>query len=268
MINICISGATGWTGAELVRGVLAATDMTLTGAVARRAAGQDIGTAIGDEAADVIVTPTLEQAFEQSCDVLIEYTHPDHGMANTIFAIERGVPVILGTTGLTAADIDRIDDAARASGVGVVTGNFALCAALAQHFSLFAAKYIEQFEIIDYAASTKPDAPSGTAGELAELLGDVRKPKLDLPIDQTIGPQEIRGATINGVQVHSVRLPSYLLSVESIFAQSGERLVIRHEAGSSAVPYVFGTLLAARRIGDITGVVRGLDKLLFAEESI
>jgi len=264
MLNICISGATGWTGAELVRGVLAAPDMNLSSAVARRAAGQDIGSAIGDEKAGVTVVATLEQALEQPCDVLIECTHPDFGMANTLFAVERGIPVVLGTTGLTATDFNIIDGAAQDAGVGVVTGNFALCAALAQHFSLFAAQHIEQFEVIDYASSTKPDAPSGTAGELAELLGDVRKPKLDLPIDETIGPQEIRGANINGVQVHSVRLPSYTLSVESVFAQQGERLVIRHEAGSSAVPYVFGTLMAARRIGEITGVVRRLDKLLFS----
>ncbi|MCH8002526.1 MAG: 4-hydroxy-tetrahydrodipicolinate reductase, partial [Proteobacteria bacterium] len=75
----------------------------------------------------------------------------------------------------------------------------------------------------------------------------------------------VRGASVKGVQVHALRLPSYTLAVEVIFAQAGERLVLRHEAGASARPYVFGSLLAARRIGEMTGVVRGLDKLLFGE---
>lgn len=263
MLRICISGATGWTGAELVRAVLAAEDMELCGAVARRAAGQDIGAALGGPPAGVRVAADLEAALEAPCDVLIEYTHPDRGKAHALSAIARGVPVVLGTTGLDAGDIAEIDAAARAAGVGVVTGNFCLTAALLQHFALFAARHIERFEVIDYAHEHKPDAPSGTAGELAELLGQVRRPVVDMPIEKTRGPHGIRGATVNGVQVHSVRLPSYTLSVEAVFAQAGERLVLRHEAGSSARPYVFGSLLAARRVGGITGVVRGLDKLLF-----
>ena len=99
--------------------------------------------------------------------------------------------------------------------------------------------------------------------QLAELLGEVRRPRIDLPIEQTHGPKEIRGASIGGVQVHSLRLPGYTLAVEAIFAQPGERLVLRHEAGTSAQPYVDGTLLAARKVGTMTGLVRGLDRFLF-----
>lgn len=266
MLRVCISGATGWTGSELVRGVLDAGDMTLTSAVARQAAGQDIGAAIGDDPVGVTVAASLEEALEAPCDVLIDYTHPSVGKVHALGAIARGIPVILGTTGMTAADIAEIDRVARAAAVGVVTGNFCLTAALLQHFSLFAAKHIERFEIIDYAHETKPDAPSGTAGELAELLGEVRQPIIDLPVKETHGPAGIRGANVGGVQVHSVRLPSYMLAVEAIFAQAGERLIIRHEGALTAKPFVFGTLLAARRIGGITGVVRGLDKLLFGGE--
>ena len=265
-MRVCISGATGWTGKELVRGVVRATDLELVSAVARRTCGQDIGTAIGDNELGVHITDNIEDALDSGCDVLIDYTHPSQRVIHTQKAIDRGIPVVLGTTGLTAAELDQIDRAARSANVGVVTGNFSLTAALAQHFTLFAARHIEHFEVIDYAKADKPDSPSGTAGELAELLGDIRQPALGVPIDEVHGPAGIRGATINGVQVHSVRLPSYTLSVESVFAMPDERLVIRHEAGSSATPYVEGTLLAARRIVDIVGVVRGLDKLLFAAE--
>jgi 4-hydroxy-tetrahydrodipicolinate reductase len=265
MLNICVSGATGWTGRELVRGVVEAGDMTLTGAVARRAAGQDVGTALGGEAVGVTLAPSLDAAFAAPCDVLIDYTHPSAGKAHALAAIERGISVVLGTTGLTAADFEDIDTAARAAGVGVATGNFCLTAALLQHFSLFAARHLERFEVVDYAPSTKPDAPSGTAMELAELLGEVRQPTLDLPIAENHGPEGARGATVNGVQVHSLRLPGYMLAVEAIFGQAGERLVLRHEGALTAKPFVFGSLLAARRLGEITGVVRGLDKLLFEE---
>ncbi len=264
MLNICISGATGWTGQELVRGVIEADDLELASAVARQAAGRDIGEALGGEPAGVSVVATLAEALEAPCDVLVDYTHPSAGKAHALAAIGRGIPVVLGTTGLSAADFDEIDTAARAAGVGVATGNFCLTAALLQHFALFAARHIERFEVIDYAHETKPDAPSGTAMELAELLGEVRRPTVDLAIAETRGPAGVRGATVNSVQVHALRLPSYTLAVEAIFAQAGERLVLRHEAGASARPYIFGSLLAARRIGQMTGVVRGLDKLLFA----
>ena len=170
MLNICVSGATGWTGRELVGGVLEAEDMTLASAVARQAAGQDVGAALGGPTVGVQVVASLEEAFEAPCDVLIDYTHPSAGKAHALAAIGRGISVVLGTTGLVAADFDEIDAAARAAGVGVATGNFCLTAALLQHFALFAARHLERFEVVDYAPSTKPDAPSGTAMELAELL--------------------------------------------------------------------------------------------------
>lgn len=265
MLNVCVSGATGWTGRELTLAVLDAEDMTLSSAVARQAAGRDIGEALGRAPVGVSVVGTLDEALESPCDLLIDYTHPSVGKAHALSAIARKIPVILGTTGLVAEDFSEIDQAARAAGVGAVTGNFCLTAALMQHLALFAAKHIERFEVIDYAHETKPDAPSGTAGELAELLGEVRKPTIDLPVEETHGPKGARGASVGGVQVHSVRLPSYMLAVEAIFAQAGERLIIRHEGALTAKPFVFGTLLAARRIGEITGLVRGLDKLLFGD---
>ncbi|MFQ5776225.1 MAG: 4-hydroxy-tetrahydrodipicolinate reductase [Kiloniellaceae bacterium] len=265
MLRVCVSGATGWTGREVALGVLEADDMALAGAVARRVAGRDIGTVLGRAAAGVPVAESLDEALAGPCDVLIDYTHPSVGKAHALAAIEREVAVVLGTTGLSAADFAEIDAAARAAGVAVATGNFCLTAALLQHFALFAARHVERFEVVDYAGPTKPDAPSGTATELAELLGEVRRPTIDLPVAETHGPREARGASIGGVQVHSLRLPSYTLAVEAIFARPGERLVLRHEAGTSAQPYVAGTLLAARKVREMTGLVRGLDKLLFGE---
>ncbi|WP_119458896.1 4-hydroxy-tetrahydrodipicolinate reductase [Rhodospirillaceae bacterium SYSU D60014] len=263
-IRICIAGATGWVGQSLVEAVAAAEDLALAGAVARKGAGEDVGTALGREPVGVALSASVADALAVPTDVLIDYTHPTAVKAHVLAAVERGVAAIVGTSGLTAADYDEIDRAARDRGVGVVAaGNFSLTATLLQHFALIAAAHVPEWEILDYGKSTKPDVPSGTARELAERLGQVGQPPLGVPLDKLVGPKEARGADIGGSRVHSIRLPSYVLSCEVVFGMAGERLSLRHDAGSSAEPYVAGTLLAARRAGAITGLVRGLDRLLF-----
>ena len=147
----------------------------------------------------------------------------------------------------------------------IAAGNFSITAALLKHFAGIAARHVPHWEIIDYSHGSKPDAPSGTARELAEFLGDVATNELECPIDDILGPREARGATIGGSQVHSIRLPSYVLSVETVFGLPHERLSIRHDSGSGAEPYVNGTLLAAERVVGMVGLVRGLDTLLFSD---
>jgi 4-hydroxy-tetrahydrodipicolinate reductase len=263
-IRICVAGATGWTGSQVVRRILGATDFKLTGAIARRAAGQDVGEAVGLPAAGVRIAGSLAEALAAPADVLIDYTGPDSVKARTLEALERGVRVVVGTSGLAAVDYVEIAQQAEACGLGVIAaGNFSITAALAKHFALIAARYLPSWEIIDYAHAHKPDAPSGTARELAEALGEVAQSHLALAIEQTHGLREARGATVAGAQVHSVRLPGYTLSFETIFGLPDERLTVRHDAGAGAEPYVAGTLLAAQRVMEITGLVRGLDALLF-----
>ena len=104
--------------------------------------------------------------------------------------------------------------------------------------------------------------PSGTARELAERLGEIRRPELGHPIEDLHGPQEARGATVAGAQVHSVRLPSFVVSTEVVFGLPDERLTIRHDAGSTPEPYVAGTLIAVRAVPALVGLTRGLDTLL------
>jgi 4-hydroxy-tetrahydrodipicolinate reductase len=114
--------------------------------------------------------------------------------------------------------------------------------------------------LIDYGSVGKPDAPSGTSRELAERLGAAEPADHDADL---IGPPEARGASVAGTRIHSLRLPGYALSTDVILAAAGERLVIRHEAGASAEPYIAGTLVAIRRVPEVSGVLRGLDRLLF-----
>jgi 4-hydroxy-tetrahydrodipicolinate reductase len=264
-ILICVAGATGWAGSALVKAILASPDFTLTGAIARKSAGQDIGTVLGLTPAGVRVASTLKEALAQPADVLVDYTKPDSVKARTLEALSNGLRVVIGTSGLSAEDYKEIDRQAQEKNLGVIgAGNFSITAALAKHFALFAARHIPTWEIIDYAQADKPDAPSGTVRELAEELANVAKNQIARPIDQTLGNKETRGGIIAGTPVHSVRLRSFVISFEAIFGLPDERLTIRHDSGSSAQPYVAGTLLAVRHVMQIKGLVRGLDRLLFA----
>jgi 4-hydroxy-tetrahydrodipicolinate reductase len=253
-LQICVAGVTGWTGAAVAAGVARAADLTLRSGVSRSAAGTEV--------AGAPVYATLDEALE-GVDVVVDYTSHDVAKANALAAIERGVAVVIGTSGLTAADFEEIDAAARAAGVGVIAaGNFSITAAMAKAAAMLASRFIPSWEVIDYASAGKADAPSGTARELAETLGAAARERT---LEDTHGAVEARGADIGGTQVHSVRLPSFTVSTEIVFAAPDERLSIRHDAGSSATPYVAGTLLAIRAVPGRSGLTRGLDALLLAD---
>jgi 4-hydroxy-tetrahydrodipicolinate reductase len=248
-IRVCVAGATGWTGSAVAEAVEAADDLELVAGVARSDPARYSSVA---EALDTVPT-----------DVLVDYTHADAVKGNVLAAVERGVGVVVGSSGLSAADYAAIDARARENQVGVVAaGNFSVSAALVLRFATEAARLMETWEVIDYASFGKPDAPSGTARELAERLDEVRAPAVEVPVESTLGAREARGATIGATQVHSLRLPSFTVSTEVVFAGDGERLSIRHDAGESAAPYVAGTLLAIRAVPGRVGVTRGLDQLL------
>ena len=139
-----------------------------------------------------------------------------------------------------------------------------MTAALLQHLARIAARHVPQWEVIEYGKADKPDVPSGTARELAEMLAREAAPDVPLPEDELIGPREARGAEVGGALVHSVRLPGSSPCVEVLFGLPGERLIIRHDEQSDSGIFVEGSLLAARRVLERAGLVRGLDSLLFA----
>jgi len=253
--RICIAGATGWTGRAIADGVLEADDLALAASVSRSAAGSELGGAP--------VFGTVAEALGAGVDVLIEYTSHDAAKEHALTALGRGVHVVIGTSGLTAEDYAEIDVAARDAGLGAVaSGNFSLTAAMASAGALLAARHLPAWEVIDFAKATKPDVPSGTARELAERLSEVAPSPIGRPLDQIAGPVEARGATVGAGQVHSVRLPGFVVSTEVVFGLPDERLTIRHDAGGTPIPYVAGTLLAVRAAPNRTGLVRGLDTLL------
>lgn len=263
VIKVCLAGATGWAGSELARSMAKTPDIALVAAVSRKHAGRNLGEVLGEPRLTCPVYASAGEALAGPCDVLVEYTKPDSAKTNVLAALERGAHVVVGTSGLTDEDYAELDVVARKRQRGVLAcGNFALTVVLLQKFAEAAAKLIPQWEIIDYAHDDKIDAPSGTARELAARLSKVRHPAPTVPIDRTVGPREARGTTLSGVQVHSVRLPGYVISAEVIFGMPDQRLTIRHDSGNSARPYVDGALLAIRKVSTLVGVHRGLDSVL------
>ncbi len=266
-IRISLAGSTGWVGRALVAAIGAADDLVLAGAVSRSAAGRDAGEAAGIAPLGLKISPSLAEALDAAAsDVMIDYTKPLEVKAHVLLALKQGRHVVIGTSGLSAEDYTEIDAAARDAGRGVLAaGNFSITATLMRRFALDAARFVPDVEIIDYASASKSDTPSGTARELADLLGAARMAGTAKPVECLAGVRETRGGAIGAphpVQVHSLRLPSFVLSCEAVFGADNERLVIRHDAGSSAAPYVAGTLLAARRVSGFTGLKRGLDAVM------
>ena len=262
-IKVCIAGATGWAGSELSRGIYRSADLELVAAVSRSNAGKTLGKVIMLQALTTPIFATVEEALETQPDVFVEYTKPDVAKDHVLAALRGGSNVVIGTSGLGNDDYEEIDSVAKEVQRGVLAvGNFALTVVLLQKFAEVAAKYIPYWEIIDYAHSNKKDAPSGTARELANRLSHIQESKLDVPLDQVQGVKETRGARMQGTQVHSVRLPGYVISIDAIFAMPGQKLILRHESGTSAEPYVSGALLAIREVGNLVGLQRGLDSVM------
>lgn len=256
MIRVTLAGATGWVGKPLAQAIHNANDLELVAAVARRAAGESI-------AGDVRISGSVSEALVTPSDVFVDYTSAASVCENVLAAIRAGRHVVIGSSGLTQDDFAQIEDAAIAAGVGVVAvGNFAITAALLQRFAVEAAKHLGNWEIIDSAYAGKVDAPSGMARELAWRLSEVNTPTLEVPIENTIGSVEARGANVNGSRIHSLRLPGYTIGLEVRFGQEDERLTIQYDAGPGATPYIAGTLLAIRRVPQVKGLLRGLDRIL------
>jgi 4-hydroxy-tetrahydrodipicolinate reductase len=204
-----------------------------------------------------------EASRSAEVDVLVDYTSVAAVKENVLTAIRAGTHVVVGSSGLTAGDYAELDRLARDRGVSVIAaGNFSMMAAILKRAAALAAQYLDSWEILDYAGAEKPDVPSGTSRELAETLAEVRAPRSAVLLSDMAGPVEARGAEVAGTRIHSVRLPSFVVTTEIVFGGTGERLIMRHDPGESPDLYVAGTLLAIRRVADVPGVRRGLDSLL------
>jgi 4-hydroxy-tetrahydrodipicolinate reductase len=267
MIDVCFAGITGWTAPPIAAAIEAAGDLALAAGVSRSAAGQRLAAVTGSSGPGAVYASVPEALAAAPVDVLVDYTSATAVRDNVWAAVGAGVHVVIGSSGLTAADYEELDRLARDRGVGVIaSGNFSVMAAVLSRAAAMAAPHLEHWEIIDYASDGKPDVPSGTSRQLAETIGQVRRPRSAVPLADLHGPAEARGTEVAGTRIHSVRLPSFVVSTEIVFGGPGERLVMRHDPGMSPDPYVAGTLLAIRKVADVAGVRTGLDSLLFGPE--
>ena len=244
MMRICLAGITGKVGRELSGAIRKETDFDLVSGVSRTAAGT-----LCD---GVPIFASVEEALRDiETDILVDYTHPSAVKNNVLHAVKRGVRGIIGTSGLNDEDYAGLASAAESAGVGIIAaGNFSISATLLKEFAVKAARFMKRWEILDYGSATKPDAPSGTARELAFNLRD--------QVEECAPHREAvsRGLELNASPIHSLRLPGIYSGVEIQFGSTGERLIIRHES-SGVEPYVAGTLLAIRRVVSVTGLIRG-----------
>jgi 4-hydroxy-tetrahydrodipicolinate reductase len=261
-VAVCVAGVTGEVGRLLTRTILDQRDLQLTSAVARSASGQTVGGVLNCDCKVEIRSSVAEALSCDKFDVLVDYTSATSAFDNVRTALESGVHVVVGSSGIAAEQFESLDTVARAQQVGALHGNFAITATLAQLFAADAARFLKSWEIIEYAHEGKIDAVSGTARELANRLAQLGQPEHRIAPDAFVGDRNARGATVEGTQVHAVRLPGMIAGFEIIFGRGRERLTIKHEAIDRAEPYIDGTLLAIRNVSKLVGVHRGLESVL------
>jgi 4-hydroxy-tetrahydrodipicolinate reductase len=241
--------------------------MTKVGVIGHRGRmGATVCAAVdGDDDLDLVARigrgDALGGLVDAGAQVAVEFTTPDSVAGNVRFCVEHGLHAVVGTTGLSAEDIDDISQRAEGSGVGVlIAPNFALGAVLMMTFAQKAARYYDAVEIIERHHDKKLDSPSGTAVRTASLMGEERDSDWSTPAGrETVAGS--RGGDRDGVHIHSLRLPGSVAHQEVIFGGAGETLTIRHDSldRSSFMP---GVLLAIKRVDTLDGVTVGLEHLL------
>ncbi len=202
--------------------------------------GQALDAALVAAGHEVVGVELGDPVEVRGCDAAIDFTQPDAVHGNVLACIEQGVPVVIGTTGMTAAQVTELDERARAAGVPLfIAANFAIGAVLMMRFAAEAVRYMPKAEIIELHHDTKLDAPSGTARVTAERMG-------------------------GGIPIHSVRLPGLVANQEVILGAQGQTLTIRHDTMSREA-FVPGVLLALGQVAALPpGLTHGLDTLLDA----
>ena len=194
-------------------------------------------------------------------DVLVDFTIAQATMSAVPIAAKRGVNLVIGTTGLAANDLSEIERLATTHKVGVVVApNFALGAVLMMHLAKVAAKYLDYAEIIELHHHLKADAPSGTALSTAKVMAQARGKPFYRPPEQR-QTSNSRGEQVEGVTIHSVRLPGLLAHQEVILGAPGQTLSIRHDTISREC-YIPGVILAIKEVVKRQGLIYGLDALL------
>lgn len=254
-LRVGVLGAGGRMGTEVCRAVSEAPDMVLAAAV-DPAGGRD---ASGDA-----LVRDRDALTEGECSVAVDFTHPDAAPANVDWCLDNGVHVVVGTSGFDAARLEAIGRRAEAAASNViVVPNFAIGAVLMMRFAEMAAPFMDRVEVIELHHDGKADAPSGTAQSTAERLSAARAAVGGWPErgDSVESVPGARGGLVEGVRVHSLRLPGLVAHQEVIFGATGQTLTLRHDS-IDRTSFMPGVLLAVRAVADRPGLTVGLDPIL------
>ncbi|MCV7197022.1 4-hydroxy-tetrahydrodipicolinate reductase [Mycobacterium angelicum] len=242
-MRVGVLGAKGKVGATIVAAVQAAEDLTLS--------------------AEVDAGDPLNLLTDGNTEVVIDFTHPDVVMGNLEFLIDNGIHAVVGTTGFTADRIEKVQSwvAERPETSVLIAPNFAIGAVLCMHFAKQAAPFFDSAEVIELHHPHKADAPSGTATRTAQLIAEARKDLPPNPDATSTSLPGARGADVDGIPVHAVRLAGLVAHQEVLFGTQGETLTIRHDS-IDRTSFVPGVLLAVRRVKERPGLTVGLEPLL------
>lgn len=264
MHRVVVAGAAGRMGRAAVRAIARRDDMVLVGALGRSTGiGQDAGALAGAGALGVPVGGDLGQIFLVARPtVLLDFSHGDAAVAHAEAALDHRVPAVIGATGLPADGVARLRARCAAEEVGVlVAPNFAVGALLMMEFAKRAARFFPHAEITELHHDRKRDAPSGTAARTARLIAAARGVAPAPAVQEIVQVAGARGGVIEGVHVHSVRLPGLVAHQEVLFGGAGQTLTIRHDSVSEE-SFMPGVVLAIERAGTLRTFVEGLEHLL------
>lgn len=269
-IPVVVNGAAGKMGREVVKAIATADDMTLIGAVDKSPElnGQDVGEVAGCGALEIPIINDLEATLasavqEKELGVMVDFTHPDSVYENVRSAIAYGIRPVVGTTGLTAAQIDDLAEFADKASTGcLIVPNFSIGVVLMQQAAVRASKYFDHVEIIELHHNQKADAPSGTAIKTAQMLAEMGKSYNPPSVEESESLAGARGCTADeNIRIHSVRLPGLIAHQEVIFGSPGQIYTLRHDTSDRA-SFMPGVLLAVRAVTGMKGLIYGLEKIL------
>jgi 4-hydroxy-tetrahydrodipicolinate reductase len=262
--RVALFGIGGKMGITLARAICDSPAFELAAGVDPRAAGRSISDVIGVDGLTGKVVSGPDDLDPDLIDVGLDFSTAHAALGNLSWCATHHRNAVCGTTGLDQATLDQLREAFSASSC-LVAPNFAISAVLAMRFAELAAPYFEGAEVIELHHNEKIDAPSGTAIETARRIGAARRAATERPFapDPTQkGLDGARGATVSdNVHIHAVRLPGLVAHQEVLFGGTGQSLIIRQDSydRSSFVP---GVLLALEKVGELSGLVVGLDALI------
>ena len=258
-IRVAVNGALGRMGQVVLGALSTEPDMEPVGAIDLKQRGDTLD--LPDDARTIPLSTSLEEVLASTNpQVLVDFSQAEAAMQAVPVAAGRGVNMVIGTTGLSEANLEEIGRISGENGVGVfVAPNFALGAVLLMHLAKQAAPFFEYVDIIEAHHEAKIDAPSGTATAMARAIGQDRQYKRNVPENEPI--PGTRGGEFNGVGIHSIRMAGRSAHHEVILGTAGQTLTLRHDTLGRDC-YMPGVMRAIREVVHLKELVVGLDKIL------